>query len=140
MTEKQQRFVEEYLVDLNATQAAIRAGYSEKTAYSIGHENLTKPDVLAAVVKARAKQQERTQVDADWVVERLIQNYERAMQLEPVHDRKGEPTGELQWAGPVANRALELLGKHLAMFTDRVELDGDLPAIKFKLTDDEGGE
>ena len=49
LTARQQRFVDEYLVDLNATQAAIRAGYSKKTAKSVGHENLTKPDVKAAV-------------------------------------------------------------------------------------------
>ena len=45
LTPKQQRFVEEYLIDLNATQAAIRASYSEKTAYSVGHENLKKPEI-----------------------------------------------------------------------------------------------
>ena len=49
MTPKQTRFVEEYLVDLNATQAAIRAGYSAKTAYSIGQENLSKPEIANAV-------------------------------------------------------------------------------------------
>ena len=49
LTEKQRRFVEEYLIDLNATEAAIRAGYSEKTARSIGNENLTKPDIRAAI-------------------------------------------------------------------------------------------
>lgn len=55
MTPKQEAFVREYLIDLNATQAAIRAGYSERTAKSIGQENLTKPDVRAAVQAAQAK-------------------------------------------------------------------------------------
>jgi phage terminase small subunit len=49
LTDKQKRFCEEYLIDLNATQAAIRAGYSAKTAKSIGQENLTKPDILQYV-------------------------------------------------------------------------------------------
>nr|DAH84750.1 MAG TPA: Terminase small subunit [Caudoviricetes sp.] len=62
LTDKQQRFVAEYLVDLNATQAAIRAGYSEKTARSVGSENLTKPDVAELI---RSKQAERAQ-KAEW--------------------------------------------------------------------------
>lgn len=55
MTPKQQRFVDEYLVDLNATQAAIRSGYSKDTAHSIGHENLSKPEIQAAVAVRRAE-------------------------------------------------------------------------------------
>lgn len=53
LTDKQQRFVDEYLIDLNATQAAIRAGYSEKTAYSVGHENLKKPEIQKAIQEAQ---------------------------------------------------------------------------------------
>jgi len=55
MTPKQQRFVDEYLIDLNATQAAIRAGYSEKTAASVGSENLTKPEIKQAVEAGKAE-------------------------------------------------------------------------------------
>lgn len=62
---RQQRFVDEYLIDLNATQAAIRAGYSEKTARYIGHENLTKPHIQAAVSKAQQERAERTGITAD---------------------------------------------------------------------------
>ena len=69
LTPKQARFVEEYLVDLNATQAAIRAGYSEQTARSIGYENLTKPDIQQAIDEARGKQQQRTEITADRVLE-----------------------------------------------------------------------
>lgn len=71
LTEKQQRFVDEYLVDLNATQAAIRAGYSADTAGSIGHENLQKPEIVLAIAEARRAQQERTQITADRVVMEL---------------------------------------------------------------------
>ncbi|MGU3387264.1 terminase small subunit [Methylobacterium sp. D53M] len=68
LTDKQQRFVEEYLVDLNATQAAIRAGYSEATAYSIGNENLSKPEIAEAIATAQAARSERTKVTADEVL------------------------------------------------------------------------
>ncbi|WP_312903621.1 terminase small subunit [Stutzerimonas nitrititolerans] len=68
MTELQVRFVEEYLVDLNATQAAIRAGYSERTAKEIGYENLTKPYIQAAIAEARQAQQQRTEITADRVL------------------------------------------------------------------------
>ncbi len=68
LTDKQQRFVDEYLVDLNATQAAIRAGYSPDTAGAIGHENLKKPEISAAISVARKAQQERTGITADRVL------------------------------------------------------------------------
>ncbi len=68
---EQARFVQEYLIDLNAAQAAIRAGYSAKTARVIGHENLTRPDIAAAIEKAMAERAERTELTADWVVDEL---------------------------------------------------------------------
>lgn len=71
LTPKQERFVREYLVDLNATQAAIRAGYSAKTAKSIGQENLTKPDVKAAIAAARQKQSEETGISAKRALEEV---------------------------------------------------------------------
>ncbi len=71
MTPKQQRFVQECLVDLNATQAAIRAGYSKKTARSVGQENLTKPDIAAAITKAMAERAARTQISADQTLREL---------------------------------------------------------------------
>lgn len=68
LTDKQLRFVDEYLVDLNATQAAKRAGYSEKTARQQGQRLLTNVDIQAAIQEARAQQQERTQITADAVL------------------------------------------------------------------------
>ncbi|KAA0910672.1 terminase small subunit [Pusillimonas sp. ANT_WB101] len=73
LTNKQRRFVEEYLVDLNATQAAIRAGYSKKTAGQIGDENLKKPQIAKAVQEAQANRSNRVQVDADYVLARLVE-------------------------------------------------------------------
>jgi len=71
LTDKQKRFCEEYLIDLNATQAAIRAGYSEKTANRIASENLTKLDIQAYIQELNQARQERTQITADMVIQEL---------------------------------------------------------------------
>lgn len=71
LTDKQRRFVDEYLIDLNATQAAVRAGYSENTARSIGSENLGKPAVAAAIAEAQQMRAARTEITADRVVREL---------------------------------------------------------------------
>src|SRR5690554_58750 len=71
LTPKQQRFVEEYLIDLNATQAAIRAGYSKKTAYRTGADNLKKPQIAELLEKRSSERSGRTQTDADYVLTRL---------------------------------------------------------------------
>lgn len=69
LTDKQRAFVQEYLIDLNATQAAIRAGYSEHSAGSIGHELLGKPEIQEAIAKAQAERADRTKITADKVLE-----------------------------------------------------------------------
>lgn len=71
LTDKQKRFVEEYLVDLNATQAAIRAGYSKETARQIGSENLSKPYIQKEIQKAMKKRSERTEITQDKVLQEL---------------------------------------------------------------------
>ncbi len=71
LTPKQAAFVQEYLVDLNATQAAIRAGYSKRTARAIGAENLTKPDIAVAIATAKIERSKRTEITADRVLEEL---------------------------------------------------------------------
>lgn len=71
VTPKQERFVQEYLVDLNATQAAIRAGYSQATAKSIGQENLTKPDIQEAIAAAQQERAKRTGITQDRVLQEL---------------------------------------------------------------------
>lgn len=95
MTPKQQRFVEEYLIDLNATQAAIRAGYSAKTARQIGDENLSKPDIAAAVAKAKADRAEEVGVDARWVLKRLAAEAEA--DLADLYDDSGNLLNVKQW-------------------------------------------
>lgn len=73
LTTKQRRFVDEYLIDLNATQAAIRAGYSTKRADAIGYENLRKPDIAEAIASAMKAREQRIEVDADYVFKRLVE-------------------------------------------------------------------
>lgn len=71
LTEKQKRFVAEYLIDLNATQAAIRAGYSPKTAKSVGSENLTKPDIAAAIAKFQQKVAKKAEISIQSLADEL---------------------------------------------------------------------
>lgn len=121
LTDKQQRFVEEYLIDLNATQAAIRSGYSKNTARSIANNLLTKVNIQEAIQEAKRNRSDRNEIDQDWVIKNLKENLQRAMQTIPVLDREGKETGEFQYQGNVANRALELIGKHLGMFITKIE-------------------
>lgn len=129
LTDKQTAFVREYLVDLNATQAAIRAGYSERTASRIGPQLLGKTWVREAIEKAQAKRARRVEVTQDYVLSNLVEVVERTMQRAPVMDRKGEQVtdeeGRAVWTFDAkgANRALELLGKHLGIFTDKVKAE-----------------
>lgn len=76
LTDKQARFVQEYLIDLNATQAAIRAGYSVDTAGAIGHELLKNPKIENAISEHREARGERTRIDADWLLKRLADEAE----------------------------------------------------------------
>lgn len=89
LTSKQERFVAEYLVDLNATQAAIRAGYSEKTAYAIGQQNLKKLEIQTAIQKAIKKRARRVEITQD----RVLQEYARLAFYDPrkLFDEDGKP-------------------------------------------------
>ncbi|WP_404298089.1 terminase small subunit [Halomonas sp.] len=133
-TPKQQRFVDEYLIDLNATQAAIRAGYSEKTARQAGAENLSKPDIAAAIQASTQERSERTKIDADMVLQGILSNVRRCEQGEVVRNSRGEPMtvdtpdGQMavayRYDASNALKGYEMLGKHLRLFTDRHEHEG----------------
>lgn len=114
LTPKQERFVDEYLIDLNATAAAVRAGYNEKTARIIASQNLSKLNIQRALAVRLKARQERTEISQDWVVNNLKKIAERSME----HDEAPYMQA--------ANKALELLGKHLGMFRDSVQMDGEL--------------
>lgn len=100
LTEKQKRFCEEYLIDFNATQAALRAGYSQKTAYSIGDENLRKPEIQSEIQTLIQKRSERTGISADTVITELAKI----------------AFSDTEITGREKIKALELLGKHLGLF------------------------
>ncbi len=117
LTPKQAKFVDEYLIDLCATKAAIRAGYGEKTARKIGSENLSKPDIQAAIEEAQKAASVRTQITVDEVLKRLLEINDRWLQGTPVMDSEGRTTGVWRFDAAGANRSAELLGKHLGMFS-----------------------
>lgn len=144
MTQKQKRFIEEYLIDLNATQAAIRAGYSPDTAQQTGSENLSKPVIRAQIDRAMAERSKRTGVNAERVVQELakIAFVNAAEVIDPKtatvkEDALPEDTAaiqsvkvktfgedglerEIKMADKI--KALELLGKHLGMFQNNVNV------------------
>ena len=108
LTPKRAAFVREYLIDLNATQAAIRAGYSPKTARAQGHRLLTDADIAAAVQEAQQNRAQDTGLSAQMVIDGLRREAETA---------GSDAARVAAWAH---------LGKHLGMFTDRVEHSGGM--------------
>ncbi len=94
MTPKQARFVDQYLIDLNATQAAIRAGYSERTANEQGAQLLKKPEIMAAIDAGKVERSEEANIDALWVLQRLVAEaeadladlYDDSGNLRPIDD------------------------------------------------------
>jgi len=121
MTPKQQRFVEEYLVDLNATQAAIRAGYKEASASLIGHENLRKPNIQKAIQDAQAALSDRTAITQETIMADIEAIKRDAMQV--VYDDDGN---KAMMDHKAALRACELQGKRYGMFDDRLKVSGSV--------------
>jgi phage terminase small subunit len=116
MTPKQQRFVEEYALDFNATQAAIRAGYSQNCAKQIGSENLSKPDIAQAIAAKLQEGTERAGLSVDWVLQELRDTYDHA-----------RASGQLG----TAHASLVSLGKHLEMWPSKITItDADRTAAR----------
>lgn len=131
LTPKQERFCAEYLVDYNATQAAIRAGYSAKTAGSAGNRLLKNVEVLARVRAMQKEKIDKLCVTSDYVVMKLIETLEHCMAAVPVmewnaEEHKKMPTGEYQFDSKGATKCLELIGKHLGMFEDKVNVNASV--------------
>lgn len=147
---KQRRFVDEYLIDLNATRAAKRAGYSEKTADNIGAELLRKTWVKHAIEEEQAKRSARTGITAERILEelrriafadkrRLIKWGPDGVKLRQCDDLADEDAvsvseisetvtqfgGSLKLKTHDKVKALELLGKHIGMFGDQSDKPGD---------------
>ena len=106
LREKQLRFIEEYCIDLNATQAAIRSGYSKHTATVIGLENLSKPMIKQAIEERLKEKSKQNDINAQ-----LVLNGIKDIAFKP--DAKDNDR----------LRALELLGKYLKLFTDKSEIE-----------------
>ena len=128
LNHKQQRFVSEYMIDQNGTQAAIRAGYSEKTAGSIANENLKKPEIRAEIEARLKKVEEKSLVSVEYVINGFKTVAERCLQAEQVmefdHENKEMvPTGEWKFDSSGANKALENLGRYLKLFTDKIQIE-----------------
>lgn len=148
LTKKQKLFVEEYLIDLNATQAAIRAGYSPDTAYSIGQENLKKPEIKNAIDKALAERSRRTGINQDRVLMELARiallNPANVVDFDEATIREDATVDDLAAVASVKvkrfptkegegiereikfynkNKALDALGRHLGMFQNNVNVN-----------------
>ena len=154
LTNRQKLFIEEYLIDLNATQAAIRAGYSVNSAHSIGNENLNKKYIKEEVEKQLAERSKRTGINA----ERIVNELAKIAFLNPIdvidmndvtitESATREDTSTISSikvktsksdVGESTERevkvydklkALELLGKHIGMFSDKFKVEGAVPVI-----------
>jgi len=128
LTDKQQRFVAEYLVDLNATQAAIRAGYSEKTARQVGSENLSKPDIADAIAKRQAKVAKKVEV----TVESLATELEEARALALIEKQTSAAV-----SATMGKAKLFGLGVENRKLSGTIQVVTITPQHLDKLTDDE---
>ncbi|MCY1715214.1 terminase small subunit [Caproiciproducens galactitolivorans] len=144
LTAKQQRFIDEYLIDLNATQAAIRAGYSEKTATSIGAENLTKPYIRTEIDKRMKSKQDSAIADQDEVLRTLTrvlrrEEMEHSVVVAKKHKSSYDSNGKKKIVDEETpevvaipsklsdvNKAAELLGRRYALWTDNTNVNADI--------------
>ncbi|MES2829691.1 MAG: terminase small subunit [Bacteroidota bacterium] len=119
LTDRQEKFCHEYLIDLNATQAAIRAGYTPEHATVQGSRLLTYANVLRLIDKLKKERNERTKIDQDWILNRFKEISDRCLQAEPVLIHDGErwvESGEYKFDASGANKATEMLAKHVGFF------------------------
>jgi phage terminase small subunit len=132
MTAKQQRFCDEYLIDLNATQAAIRAGYSKKTAYSIGVENLKKPEIKKYIADRMAEKDAALIADQDEVLKYLTSVLRGETQSEVVVvEGQGDGYSEARTMHKAPDekerlKAAELLGKRYGLYTEKINETVDM--------------
>lgn len=132
LTDKQMRFVEEYLVDLNATQAAIRAGYSEKAANREGCRLLSKVDIREAINILQNQRSARVQITQDEVIAdlKVLRDISMGRIKANVSMKSTDDEGNthysdaaiFQFDAAAANKTLELLGKHLGMFKEKIDV------------------
>ena len=131
LEEKQKMFCKEYLVDFNGTQAAIRAGYSKKTANEQASRLLAKVNVQTYLKQLIEKRNERTKITQDEVIADIIKVKDRCMQNEAVLDKEGNETGIYKFDSNGANKALDMLMKH----TGGYETDNKQKAFNISVND-----
>lgn len=154
LTNKQKLFVQEYLIDLNATQAAIRAGYAINRASEQGHQLLQKTTVSAEIEKALAERSRRTGISQDRVIQELAKiafvnirdvvnddaeiliNADEAdlaavesLKVKIIPTKSGENGIEREVKLSSKLKALELLGKHLGMWNDKLDVNLNVPVL-----------
>ncbi|WP_407969053.1 terminase small subunit [Bacillus altitudinis] len=138
LTEKQKRFADYYIELGNATEAARKAGYSSKTAKSIGQENLTKPDIKA-YIKERLNEKDAERIASQDEILEFLTAVMRGEKTEQIPVGLGEGAQQLEDKDPYLKdrvKAAELLGKRHAMWTDKQQLDGAVPVMIVNDLDD----
>ena len=128
LTPKQQRFVTEYLRLGNATQAAKEAGYSEKTAFRIGTENLQKPAIARAIERAQARRNDRLELEEDFELKKGLELLRMCMEPDHVYNMKGQKVKDengnfvMQFDSKGANMALQTIAKIRGKFVQKVQV------------------
>ena len=128
LTPKQQRFVTEYLKSGNATEAAKQAGYSEKTAFRIGAENLQKPAIARAIERAQERRNDRLELEEDFELKKAIEIMQMCMEPKHVYGFDGKPVKNsdgnyvMQFDSKGANTALQTIAKLRGKFVQKVQV------------------
>lgn len=134
LTEKQLRFMQEYLIDCNGAAAAIRAGYSEQSARFAARDCLQNPTISRALKAKREQLADETHITAGTIINNLMETYSRAMQQEPVlefdpEEKRMMPSGEWQFDGKTATRCMELIAKMLGFIDTKTTGDGGVSGL-----------
>lgn len=132
LTPKQEQYCQEYIIDLNQTEAAKRAGYSDKTAHAIASRMMNIPAVAARIQELMDTRAKKVSIDAEYVLGKIVETVERCSQATEVEvfdyeTKSMMKTGEWKFEHNGVLKGCELLGKHLKLFTDVFEhKDGGL--------------
>lgn len=131
MTPRQQKFCDEYLISGNATEAAIKAGYSRKTAKQTGSENLSKPDLRAYIDEQLAKIHSAKIADAEEVMKYLtsVMRGEHTEQVLKLVGEGVQTVTDIDVSAKERLKAAELIGKRYGLFTEKVGLESAVPVI-----------